>query len=360
MRVLFVYKYLTMGGVETVLRSRLEGLHERGFEAHSWFLFDGPGRVIFTEFEDKVHIGREEALYQHLRDVDYDVVSSLDTEEIFPLLRRSSIQSKFVIEVHTPYPENQEYLGLTRRIPVAAYFVPSWFQATVVRKKVGESAELRIVPNPLGESFVCGLEEFHPSPRKPVVAWIGRLDEVKNWKEFIEIADQIERRSMDVEFWVVGRNGAEVEEKLFTHARKTGVLPRMRWFRGLPYTHMPRLLDAVRDSGGVVVSTSRGDSFGMTVAEAMARACAVIVPSKGPFSEFVNDHEHGFAYEVGASKLGADRVETLIEDHDLRAKFGADGRESILKTHSPEVALEVLVKELRRVIGEEQSEPIVD
>jgi hypothetical protein len=36
-KVLFVYKYLTLGGVEAVLRARLDGLSAAGIEAHAWF-----------------------------------------------------------------------------------------------------------------------------------------------------------------------------------------------------------------------------------------------------------------------------------------------------------------------------------
>ena len=43
---------------------------------------------------------------------------------------------------------------------------------------------------------------------------------------------------------------------------------RRRKHGALPYGRIPLFLDAVRDSGGVLVSTSRAESFGLTVAEA--------------------------------------------------------------------------------------------
>ncbi len=56
MKVLFVYKYLTLGGCETVLRARLDGLTALGVDARAWFLNDGPGRSIFAGVEDRVHL----------------------------------------------------------------------------------------------------------------------------------------------------------------------------------------------------------------------------------------------------------------------------------------------------------------
>ena len=38
----------------------------------------------------------------------------------------------------------------------------------------------------------------------PVVAWIGRLDRVKNWVEYLRIAAALLERGRLVEFWLVG------------------------------------------------------------------------------------------------------------------------------------------------------------
>jgi glycosyltransferase involved in cell wall biosynthesis len=351
-KVLFVYKFLTMGGVETVLRTRLEGLPALGVDAHAWFLFDGPGRVIFEGIESRVHIGSTAMLRDFLIDKGFDLISSLDTEEIFPTFRRLREQPTLVIEAHSPYPENLEYLRFLGDLPVAAFFVPSAYQAQVIRPRVGREANIQVIPNPLSERFVAELQDFSPSPPHPVVAWIGRLDELKNWVEFIDIAGHLRKRNEDIEFWVVGRSGGEeISQALYKRAQRAGILDRLRWYRGLPYVHMPALLDAVRVSGGVVVSTSKGDSFGLTVAEGMARGCAVVVPSEGPFCEFVTDGVHGWIYQLGSSKDGAEKIDSLLNNSQLRAAFGQSGRQNILEKHSAVNALGVLASAVQRLIS---------
>jgi glycosyltransferase involved in cell wall biosynthesis len=109
---------------------------------------------------------------------------------------------------------------------------------------------------------------------------------------------------------------------------------------------MPRLLDATRDSGGVVVSTSRSESFGMTVAEAMARRCAVVVPAQGPFPEYVRDGENGLCYRPGSVQEAAHRVEVLLSDAAFRRRLGENARRDILALCGPEHALAVLAREL--------------
>jgi glycosyltransferase involved in cell wall biosynthesis len=352
MRVLFVYKFLTMGGVEAVLGVRLNGLSEWGVDSHAWFLFDGPGRVIFKNVADRVHVGSTGYLRQFLQRQSFDLISSFDTEEVFPILSRLRESPPLVIEVHSPYPENLEYLRFLGTLPVAAFFVPSRYQAQVVKRKLDVDVPFRIIPNPLAAAFEIQPMEFSHPPTRPVVAWIGRLDDLKNWKEFIQIAGVLRKRMSNIEFWIVGSSGGEdIGHALYRLAYREGVLDRLKWFRGLPHENMPKLLDAVRTSGGVVVSTSRGESFGMTVAEGMARACAVVVPSEGPFREFVSDGVHGRVYRLGSVKDGASKIETLLDDDGIRSECGKRGRASILDRHSSRSALKILSSELGRIIG---------
>jgi glycosyltransferase involved in cell wall biosynthesis len=352
MRALFVYKYLTMGGVEAVLRARLEGLPESGVDAQAWFLADGPGREAFEGVAPRVHVGGLAALERFLEAEKIDLVSSIDTEEIFPLMGRLGEGPALVVEVHSPYPENLAYLRHVGRVPVRAFFVPSAYQEAVARQRLGAGARVWVVPNPLGAGFAAPLRDFEPAPPEPVVAWVGRLDELKNWKEFIDLAGALPQGT-GASFWMAGSSpGGEAAPDLYRRAKRRGVLNRLRWFRDLPYPRVPRLLDAVRSSGGVVLSTSRGESFGLTIAEAMARACAVVVPAASPFREFVEHGRHGLSYPPGEVEQGAACVERLIREGALRERMGASGRADILARHSPGRALPELARALREVMGE--------
>lgn len=336
MKVLFVYKYLTLGGVETVLRARLDGLDRFGIEAHAWFFHDLGGRRVFAGREDRVHVGDVESCLRYA--ADFDLLATIDTEEIFPGF--TGTRPKLVVECHTPYVENLDYLKTLGSLKPAAVLVPSEHQRKVVLERMDGRVPVLVIPNPLREAFVAEPEPFPMPPRRPVVAWIGRLDELKNWKGFIELAGKV-----SAEIWLAGKPvEAGVAQELMELSREAGILDRLRWFRGLPHDRVPAFLDAVRDSGGVAVSTSRGESFGMTVAEAMARRCAVVAPDRTPFSEFVRDGVNGSLYRPGAA---AERVQALLSDAGLRTRLGHAARESILASYAPEPALEVLAASLR-------------
>jgi glycosyltransferase involved in cell wall biosynthesis len=114
---------------------------------------------------------------------------------------------------------------------------------------------------------------------------------------------------------------------------------------------MPRLYDAIRDSGGVVVSTSRHESFGLSVAEAMARGCAVVVPNSGPFPEFIDDGAEGRLYKPGSSKDAAEKIGQLLDDPQARERMGAQARRRVLEEFSPQAALPVLLAALEAAAG---------
>jgi glycosyltransferase involved in cell wall biosynthesis len=298
--------------------------------------------VIFEGLEAQIRVGTVEELDEYLKEETFDLVSSLDTEEVLPLIKRLPAGTKFTLEVHTPYPESLEYLRRVQKTPINALLVPSKYQIGVVKEYLRIEVEYRVVPNPIGEVFVRKLENFSPVPRRQILAWIGRVDSLKNWREFIEIAGVLRTRGVDFECWLIGRDvGDRGDELVYRIVEGARMVDRLRWFRGVDYSHIPRFLDAVRVSGGIVVSTSRGDSFGMTVAEGMARGCAVLVPYEGPL--------HGFSYDLGNYYDAVEKMMSLLADDGMRRRFGLKAREDILESHAPVVALGAYAGVVREV-----------
>ncbi|MFL6262044.1 MAG: glycosyltransferase family 4 protein [Thermoanaerobaculia bacterium] len=350
MKVLFVYKYLTLGGVEAVLRARLDGLMTSGIEAHVWFFHDYGGRSIFRGLEDRLRVGPVEECLRFARRERFDLLSSIDSEEVLPGFAGSPGGPRLVMECHSTYLANIEYLrGLAAYSP-AAVFAPSEGHARLVRERVGEGIPVRAVPNPLRREFIEEPPPFPAPPPYPVLAWIGRLDDHKNWRGLVEIAAILGRRGVEHEVWIIGKAvEADGPAELLKAAREARVLRRLRWFGALPYGRIPVFLDAVRESGGVVISTSRAESFGLTIAEAMARRCAVAAPDQAPFPEFVEPGKTGALFTPGSAESAADRIQELMADAGLRTTLGGQAREAVLARFAPEPALAALAGELRRV-----------
>jgi glycosyltransferase involved in cell wall biosynthesis len=279
-------------------------------------------------------------------------ITSIDTEEVFPALAEIAARIPVILEVHSPYRENRAYIRWLQAIRLKAFFVPSEFQAGVVRRATEAPAPVFVVPNPLRGIFVSDPQPFKPPPPKPVVAWIGRLDAAKDWHAFLRIGKHISDLGLRAEYWVVGEaQGPAGEERLFRKAKAEGLLASLKWYPMLAHDLVPRLMDAVVASGGALTSTSRSESFGMTIAEGMARGCAVLAPNQGPFREFVEDGVTGLLYEPGREKTAAQLVATVLAGPELRAQLGRRARSAILERHAPEVALRALADALETVVG---------
>ena len=345
MKVLFIYKFLTTGGVEAVLRARIDGMVGIGVEGYVWFLEQIDGGVIFQGSARDPFIGDLTRLAEHLRDNYYDTISVIDTPEVFPLLAQLPGSTTIVVEAHTPYLENLEYLRSLDGIQIASIIVPSRFQASLVKRRIKREIPVEILPNSLGASLSSEPLGFEPKPPAPILAWIGRLDNLKNWRLAIKTASILRKREIVFELWVAGRLvEPATSQHLYQAAKRADLLDRLRWFDNFPHIRIHRWLDAVRESGGVVLATSKGESFGMSVAEAMARECPVVVPAEPPFVEFVSHDLEGKLFRPGSAKDAAKQIENFLLDGDHRSSCGSRARERILEHHHPNRAIRLWIE----------------
>jgi glycosyltransferase involved in cell wall biosynthesis len=355
LKVLFVYKYLTLGGVESVLRARLEGLPGLGVDAHAWFFHDYGGRPGLAGVESHAHVGDVTDCLRFVVDGGFDLVSTIDSEEIFPALAEAGAPP-WLLECHSGYVENLGYLDRleTLRRPPVAVLTPSSEQQRLVRERLRggvDGLDVRAVPNPIAAALCAPLVPFPAPPPRPVLAWIGRLDTLKNWRGFLELGAGVATAGHDVELWLVGRPVADDgADELRQAAHANGTLGRLRWLAGVAPRRMPALLDAVRDSGGLVVSTSERESFGLTIAEAMARGCATLAPRQAPFTELAVGDET--LYRPGSVADASDKAARLLDDASLRFAIGARGRERTLERFAPQAALPLLADVLKSFVGE--------
>ncbi len=111
MKLLFVYQFCTKGGVEVVLRNRLEILNRR----YPWikidiiFFQDLGGKDIFSGFAKHIIISSDyELIREHAEKNNYDFIITIDTPQIYTIL--SGTNHKIILEVHTAYTDSRQYL----------------------------------------------------------------------------------------------------------------------------------------------------------------------------------------------------------------------------------------------------------
>lgn len=98
---------------------------------------------------------------------------------------------------------------------------------------------------------------------------------------------------------------------------------------GVPFTDVAETIALYYQAADVFVHPSRAESFGMTPVEAMASGTPVIVSDAGGLPEIVLDGESGSVFAVGDSAELAVRLQELLGDADLRARYATAGLERV-------------------------------
>lgn len=324
-RILFVYQFLTLGGVEVVMQTRLKELARRGIQARMLFLAESRGgEAIFEKMGDQVAVHTRAAeIETYLRDFNPDWISTIDTPEIIPIARRTVPNARIAYEVHTPYSAYYD-LVLDRDLldGVSGIIVPSQSQKEFIALRLARPLPIEVVANSTPKEFFHARQS---SPRaeaakRSIVMWVGRLDDLKNWRGFIQLAARVRKR-IEAEFWIVGGLHNHEEANLFEAIQAAGLMDSFRWLPAVNYEDMPRLYSFVGASGGCVVSTSWGESFGMAALEAMASRCPVIASDVVGLRDIVRPGETGWLYPSMNLDRACDFVLEALQDPTARQRI---------------------------------------
>jgi glycosyltransferase involved in cell wall biosynthesis len=111
----------------------------------------------------------------------------------------------------------------------------------------------------------------------------------------------------------------------------------------------PSTIEALRIEARVTIVASRWESAGYTAAEALAQGCPVVAMDCPGVNEVVRTDETGML--SADVEQFSDHILELLEDPAKGAKLGANGRQYITDTHSPEVAVRVALKVYEEAVG---------
>lgn len=353
MKILFVYLFCGTGGVEVVLHTCLREMIRRGINAKALFLHDvGGGRALFVDMPDSIAIVDIKQAVAFLQASAPDFLISIDTPQIHPLARQAIPQARFIYAVHTTYPEYLSYLRSCKLLEgVHGVIVPSQAQSELASRLLGRSDIPKfVVPNPIALAF---LKPVHLSvvPTKPIIAWVGRLDNHKNWLQFVELAAQLRDKGVEAEFWLVGgaRSPREEKRKLWLTIKERELVASFRWLPFISHAQMPRLYAYVGQSNGCLTLTSRQESFGMTALEAMACRCPVVAPGVGGLTNLVMDGQTGLLYQAGNLRQAANCVLTILADQGLRTSIVEQSYHMVRKRHTPKHSVTCLLAALAQI-----------
>lgn len=109
-------------------------------------------------------------------------------------------------------------------------------------------------------------------------------------------------------------------------------------------------LGRLYDRAAVVVCPSRREGFGLTCAEAMAHGRAVVASAVGGLTELVEHEVTGLLVPPRDPLALRAAVDRLLDDSDLRARLGAEGRRRVARTCGWERVIDDTLETYKRAL----------
>ncbi len=346
MRLLSVWQFCGLGGVETALVQRIPALAKVGITAEVLFaeqLSQG-GRHLAGH--PGVHVGLSRRAMIDLLRQPWDLITIPDFPEFMEVVLEAHIATPVMLETHHSAPKLPRHYRYFESPRVAGVLVPSEFNRRLIARSGMHPAEVRVLPNALDtEAFrPRALDEIAEPYRAwadgPVVLWVGRLEGEKNLAEFVAGAEHIRRAVPSARFVVIGDTWDSLEHDEFLDAVRADLTPdllaRIHWRRHVPPADMPQVFALAAATGGCLVSSSRNESQPMIFLEAMACECPIVSSDIEGAVELVASRELARLYPLGDPEALAARVAELL---DPRARVAREamvrrGHDVVASEHS--------------------------
>lgn len=323
MKVLFVF-YVPSGGVETLNRQRRAALELAGISSH--FLYYGKRRDLVNDHGAPLYITNEDSELKQIFDTnEFDAAIVTSDFLSFPRFRRLGFKGKLILEVQGFGPKELAYSQLKMAVPIVnnyanALLHPMTDHISAIYQEFYPNTPTFAFDNCFDASAFTYLPGT--AAKKPIIAWIGRIEDNKNWREFLEIGHKLltELRP-DLQLYMFHDPSlAEPTENIAfeqmldsLHLRAhVSIMP------DVPHQDMPYYFSLIADSGGFLLATSKVEGAGYAVLEAISCGCPVVTTDSDGVRRAVIHNETGKYYQIGDMDSALQEAKEMMENTELR------------------------------------------
>ncbi|MDR7072046.1 glycosyltransferase family 4 protein [Fictibacillus barbaricus] len=347
-KILLVF-YLPSGGMETLNRQRCKALQSQGIECHLLYLQNGTGMQNISQIPTYITNKDEEIKQILLNHFDTIIVSS-----DFPMLqriRKLGYKGKVIYEIQGLGSfTNAERILTQAKSNVLTYSNGILYPKTQHLIGLIES----LYPAHPKYCFHNCFDTSEFSYRRthqldyPVVGWVGRLEQNKNWYDFVMFAIRFIKHKPSSKFWMFIDDTLSnpVEKKRFTQMLiRYNLTKHVEILSNIPHKTMSDYFSIIGDSGGFLLSTSKVEGFGYAVIEAMSCRCPVLSSDSDGVKAFITHNDTGKFYQNGNIGSAVNQALDLINNLELRNQIISNAL-----NHLSIFSLEAYAKEFMKIL----------
>lgn len=355
MRILYVAWRPGVGGLQTTLRNRIIALKANGIQAEVLFINQGDGESIFNSIPFS-YVRNVKDFKRKINKGKYNFISFIYTLEYLKHIP-SSFKGKVLYEVRGWSPKvakDIRRIGINKSVDaiicIAKYLAP------LVKKNTKKYIPVFVDGNTVNTMFhfiapSLRMNNDYPTPDKDckVIGFVGRIEESKNWREFIQICEKV-ALTEKIELWFVcNPKSSHDYNELLRVCSSEHLKPITRMVDLVPNTIMPEVYSVIKSSGGCILSTSRREGLGNAILEPMACGLPVVssdVPGK---NEVIKHASNGLLYTLGDVDQGVKMVMRVLLNKKQRRKIIKSGIKTINKHYTDSVYVNRYVKILSKI-----------
>lgn len=291
MRKLIAYPNFSKGGVTSVIRGRAVASPSTTYDAV--FFNDKGGADAFDDLANvEARLPRRDRIAAYLSHISatrtYDSASILSAPELVD-------QVSWPPDLELTYEFHSSDLTVIskelRRLDTSKIdrvIAPSRYMADKILSLLSKSGSLdvEVVPNLVDTtSFYAAAPRTEMLPKELIpLVWVGRFDKGKGYRQFVRLLSILPEDYLGIVVVSLESDPARAAAFL-SEVSAAGVSGRIRLLLNIPQKRLGELYREAAGLGGWLVSTSLQESFGYSIAEALATKLPVASFELPPFHE---------------------------------------------------------------------------
>ncbi|XID95683.1 glycosyltransferase family 4 protein [Paenibacillaceae bacterium WGS1546] len=346
MNVLFVF-ILPSGGVDTLNRIRYKALLPLGIRSHFLYFQHGSGSSGYAPEIPVFYAPDPPSVGHILAHYSFDCIVVTSFFLHLALFRQLGYDKPLLYEIQGFGPPNHARENLSAARPYVNQFAnailyPGTPYIGLLLQELFPLMPRFAFPNPF-DPQPYDRRSFAYPPAAPLayrpIVWIGRLEDNKNWRDFLRIGAEVVRHSPNVMLWMFtdpslaepGEN-----EALAQWTERLGLGPYLLHHHNVANELMPYYYELIASSGGVICMTSKAEGAPYVALEALSGGCPVVTSNSDGVGASILDEVTGLYYVHGDIEGAGRQIQRLLSDGNLRKKLVAAGKKHVRREFSME------------------------